>query len=289
MPAACGPSARRSGDLTWFDGTDRDVRRSAVERPSDAELVVVDGAPAVVERGQRRVRAVAHGGGFGAESCLEIDPADRSVRVGGSGASDRLYVVSGDQGTLRVSDLRTGECAEVVVGLTEPGADLGIPREAQGRVFVPDYSTGTVVVVDLEARRAAHTTPLMTPGVEFELIDHDGIVFYNDPGSERAGVVRIDASFSVVAKYDPDDPGAGTGPDDEGDGDGVGAGEGEGARDAAEESRGRRRRGRRGRNRPAGWRRCRVHPARPRSRRRRAGRPRRGRPGRRRRPAGRRG
>src|SRR4029453_1519851 len=54
---------------------------------------------------------------------------------------------------------------------------------------------------------------LVVPGTEFELFERDGIVFYNDPGSERAGVVRVDGTFSEVDKYDPDRPGAGLGPE----------------------------------------------------------------------------
>jgi PKD repeat protein len=226
---------RTSGDLTWFDGAERASRRAAVDDPATAELVVLDGAAAVVERAGRLVRSVDDSGGFRSEACLEIDPLDRSVRVGGSERARRLYVVSGDDGALRVSDLGSGTCGDVVIEVADPGSDLGAPQESRGRVFVPDYTSGTVIVVDLETREVTRTGELVAPGTEFELFDRDGIVFYNDPGSERAGVVHVDGSFAAVRKYDPDRPGAGVVPADGRDGvpDSEQAGAGDGADDGA--------------------------------------------------------
>lgn len=207
-----------SGDLTWFDGADRGARSEAVPEPAGAELAVLGGEVALVERSGRRVRALDRGGRFGDSTCLDIDPADESVEVGGSPSARRLYVVSGDQGVLRVSDLASGGCGDVAIEVAAPRSDLGVPREAQGRVFVPDYTTGTVVVVDVDDRQVSRTGELVTPGEPFELFDQDGIVFYNDPATERAGVVRVDGSFAAVTKYDPDRPGGGVDPDDGGDG-----------------------------------------------------------------------
>jgi PKD repeat protein len=202
-----------TGDLVWFDGTDRHVRRAVADDPGDTQLVVIDGQPALVDRATRVVRTVGDDGGFRARSCLDIDPADRSVRVAGSDVSRRLLVVSGDDGVLRVSDLGSGECGEVVIDVADPDSDLGAPQESQGKVFIPNFTTGKVVIVDLETRERTDTGELVVPGTEFELFERDGIVFYNDPGSERAGVVRVDGTFSDVDKYDPDRPGAGLVPE----------------------------------------------------------------------------
>jgi hypothetical protein len=68
-------------------------------------------------------------------------------------------------------------------------------------VFVPDYSDGTVAVVDVAAQRVTTTAEPVAPG-RFELFAVDGMVFYNDPGSEQAGVIRLDGTFVAVRKYD---------------------------------------------------------------------------------------
>jgi streptogramin lyase len=84
-----------SGDLVWFDGPERRDRPTVVDDPGSAELVVVHGAPAVVDRAARRVNRVGGSGGFTREACVEMDPADDSLRFGGSFGDDRVYVVSG--------------------------------------------------------------------------------------------------------------------------------------------------------------------------------------------------
>jgi PKD repeat protein len=228
---------RATGDLTWFDGTERHSRPAVAADPATAELVTIDGEPAIVERGERTVRTIEDDGGTSGETCLEIDPADASIAVGGSARAARLYVASGDDGLLRVSDVGARRCGDVVVEVAPPGSELGTPQEAQEHVFVPDFTSGTVAIVDIASRRVTHTGVLVTPSTVFELFAEDGIVFYNDPASERAGVVSVDGTFAPVAKYDPERPGEGLDPDDDAEGsptpDAAARGTGEGVDEGA--------------------------------------------------------
>jgi hypothetical protein len=198
-----------SGDLTWFDGVERGSRPEVTDQPGQAELAVVDGRAALVDRQERTVVPLDGGGGRSDGACIDMDPRDETVRMAGSPASPRLYTVSGADGVLRVSDLDAGQCDELAVTVADPDHDLGQPRESAGRIFVPDYTTGRVAVVDPVRRSVVTTGELVEPGGLFELFPEDGIVFYNDPASERAGVVDVDGTFTPVAKFDPDDPTAG--------------------------------------------------------------------------------
>jgi hypothetical protein len=81
--------------------------------------------------------------------CLDIAPGDATVHFGGSAVRRRVYSVSGDQGVLRVSDLDSGTCKEVAISVFPGGNDLGDPLESQGRLFAPNFTTGTVAVVDV--------------------------------------------------------------------------------------------------------------------------------------------
>jgi hypothetical protein len=200
-----------TGDLVWFEGSERHDRPAVVDEPTGAELVVAGGRPAVVDPAARAVTRVGSGGGLGAEACIDIDPGDPTVRFAGS-EDARVFVVSGEDGLLRVSDLGGGECGDVALAVADPGSDLGRPQEVAGRVLVPNFTAGTVAVVDLEAESVTETGELVTPGTEFELIGEDGIAYYNVPGSEVAGVVHLDGTFSAVAKYDPGNPGQGVEP-----------------------------------------------------------------------------
>jgi hypothetical protein len=88
-------------------------------------------------------------------------------------------------------------------------AELGTPVETGGRVFVPDFTTGRVWIVDLaQAKVVAQPQVISTPA-HFQLLVRDGIVFFNDPASEHAGVLRLDGGVRPIAKYDPRNPGKG--------------------------------------------------------------------------------
>src|SRR5204863_7708938 len=50
---------------------------------------------------------------------------------------------------------------------------------------------------------------VLDPRTRFELVGRDGVVFYNDPQTEHAGVLRLDGGFTAVPKYDPKHPGNG--------------------------------------------------------------------------------
>jgi hypothetical protein len=73
-------------------------------------------------------------------------------------------------------------------------------------VFVPDYSTGQVWVVDPAGPRVVAKPRVLEPGTSFQLLTRDGVVFFNDPDSEHAGVLTLDGGVRPVTKYDPTDP-----------------------------------------------------------------------------------
>jgi hypothetical protein len=197
-----------SGDLVWFDGRQRHERPAVVDDPAGAELVDAGGSPVLVDRAARRVWALGRSGRPGAGACVDMRVGDGTVRFGGAGGGRRVYAVSGAQGVLRVSDLRTGECTALAQAVAPPGHELGAPVEVDGYVFVPDYRDGTVTVVDVARGRVATTDRPVAEG-RFDLFAEEGFVFYNDPETERAGVIHLDGTFSAVQKYNPRNPGDG--------------------------------------------------------------------------------
>jgi hypothetical protein len=194
-----------SGDLVWFERGERHDRPAVTDDAAAAELVAVDGEPVLVDPVARSVRRVGADGGLDDTACLDIGAGDESLRFGGSHRRPLVFAVSGDQGVLRVSDLASGGCSAVAIPLFDPGDELGAPVEARGRVFVPNFTTGTVAVVDLDDEQVVVTDDPVADGT-FELFDQDGIVFYNDRDSERAGVIHVDGTVAATRKYDPAAP-----------------------------------------------------------------------------------
>lgn len=225
---------RGSGDVVRLDDRGGKARVSAGVT-AGGRLVLAGGRLTVVDPTARTVRTLGDGGEPGAGACLETASADGSVVVGGGQSRPEVYAVSGQRGTLVISDLTTGRC-DTVVDLAAAGHDLGEPREVAGRLFLPDFTDGRVVVVDIGQRRVVGRPEVLPAGTRFELVVQGPFVFFNDPSSFRAGAIRLDGSTRVVEKYNPDRPGAGL-TDGAGSGDnGNGGSAGDGADGAQAEA-----------------------------------------------------
>lgn len=191
-----------SGDLVWLDHDGTVGRRTAAVSPSGTRLVVAAGQ-AVVLTGAA-VRPLGPDGTLGAATCLADGADDAAAAVAGSPDGERVYTASGRRGVLLVSDLVRHTC-DGAVDLGAANHVLGTPAETAGRVFVPDATTGQVYVVDL-ARRTVTPVRVMPTGRPFQLVPGSGFMFYNDPASELAGVIRLDGTNEPIQKYDPARP-----------------------------------------------------------------------------------
>jgi hypothetical protein len=192
-----------TGDLVWVRDGQRRSRR-AVARPGGGMLVFAGGAPVIVDPASRTAtRFDPLTGAIRGTTELDLRPDDR-IAVTGANTTDRLYVVVA-RGVLAVCDLAATTCP-TVVPLGGSGADLGAAVESGGRIFVPDYATGRVWVVDPDTRRVVAQPRVLDPRIRFQLLSQDGVVFFNDPDSEHAGVIRLDGGVRPVPKYDPSHP-----------------------------------------------------------------------------------
>ncbi len=192
-----------TGELIWVRDGQRHSRRGAV-RPGAGMLVLAGGAPVLVDPAGRTAALLdPRTGAARGTTDLDLRPGDR-IQVTGSAGAARLYVVAA-RGVLAICDLTAATCP-TIVPLGGEGADLGAAVESAGRVFVPDYASGRVWVVDVGERRVVAQPKVLDRGTRFQLLSRDGVVFFNDPLSEHAGVIRLDGGVRPVAKYDPRHP-----------------------------------------------------------------------------------
>src|SRR6266511_2953475 len=192
-----------TGDLIWLDGGKRGLRRGAVTAGAGL-LVLADDAPVLVDTTARRADVLDRSTAQVRRSVtLDLRPGEQ-IAVSGSPHAARLYVAAA-RGVLSVCELTRADCA-TAVPLSPDATDLGSPVETGGRVFVPDYRTGQVWIVDLAGARVVARPQVLHPRTKFQLLTRDGLVFFNDPDSEQAGVIDLDGGFTPVAKYDPAHP-----------------------------------------------------------------------------------
>jgi hypothetical protein len=192
-----------SGDLIWITDGRRHTRRAAAA-PGAGLLTLAGGAPVLVDAQARTATTLDPDTGAARHSvALDLRAGER-IQVAGSAHSARVYLVA-SRGVLAACDLTAALC-DTAVPLGSGTADLGVPVETGGRIFVPDFTTGRVWIVDLKQQRVVAQPQVIDKPTRFQLLSRDGIVFFNDPDSEHAGVVRLDGGVRRVAKYDPADP-----------------------------------------------------------------------------------
>src|SRR6266545_1129116 len=192
-----------TGDLIWIEHGRRHSRRGATT-PGAGLLALADGTPVLVDTVRRTAAALDPATGAVRHTTeLDLRPGDR-VRVSGSPHALRVYVVAA-RGLVSICELTEPTC-RAAVPLVADQVDPGPAVEAGGRVFVPDYRSGQVWIIDLGRPRVVSQPRVLSPPAPFQLIARDGVVFFNDPQSERAGVIRLDGGVRPVAKYDPKSP-----------------------------------------------------------------------------------
>jgi uncharacterized repeat protein (TIGR02543 family) len=193
-----------SGDVVWIDRGQRHSRRG-VAAPGAGLLTIADGNPVVVDTNRRTATVLdPHDGGTRNTVNLDLRSGDR-LQLSGSPHSGQIYLVA-SRGVLAICALTESTCGSAVPLGAAGNGQLGTPVETGGRLFVPDYGTGKVWIVDLKQPRVIAQPKVLDEMTQFQLLSRDGVVFYNDPNSEQAGVIRLDGGFTAVAKYDPKNP-----------------------------------------------------------------------------------
>ncbi len=185
-----------TGDLSRFDGGGRQVHAHAAA-PGGGLLAVAGGAPVVVDTKGGTATVLDPGSGAARRSVPLNLRAGDGIQVSGSADGRRLYLVAG-RGLLSICDLDRASCDTAVPLHAD---EFGAPVESGGRVFVPDYSTGEVWVVDVAGASVLARPSVLPGGTRFQLLSRDGVVFFNDPASARAGVIGLDGGVREVAKY----------------------------------------------------------------------------------------
>jgi streptogramin lyase len=186
------------------------VRRTSVsvDGSDRVGLVLVGGRPAVVDftgtdfTGVHPVVEVIDPGSatVGRSACVGVSPGDPLAVAGGSG-SLRVWVVSGSVGRLFESDLVSNSCGGGVM-VSPGGRRFEAPVEVGGRVFLADETTGQVEVLDAATLRpVAPVGRVLAPGSEFEVFAKDGIVFFDDPATQNAGIIRPDGTVVRAVTY----------------------------------------------------------------------------------------
>lgn len=187
----------KTGDLVWLTGGVRRTRPSATRT---ARLAITVDQPAVVDPGRGTAELLSPETGAVTRSVETGLKDDDTVLVGGSADLPRLLIASRTRGELITCSFGTGSCS-APVRISAPGAELGTPLDLGAHAVVPDHSTGRAAVVDLATARVVAEHDLFGRPTRFEIVVRDGIVFFNDPNGNVAGVLDLAGDVRTVTKY----------------------------------------------------------------------------------------
>ena len=192
-----------TGDLTWINDGESHTRRQDLQ-PGPGTLVLADNAPVLINI-PGRTATTLNPETVNTENTTQLDVhPDDTIQLAGSLHAPRLHLVT-SRGDLTTCDLTSTAC-EDAIPLGDAGQDLGPPLDTGNHIFIPDHTHGRVWIVDLQEKRVMAQPTVLKPLARFELLNHDGIVFFNDPYSERAGIIRHDGTVIHVPKHDAQPP-----------------------------------------------------------------------------------
>ena len=160
--------------------------------------------------GRQRARTIgATSGKPAAASCLTVSNSPAPLVSGSS--SDRSWVlaVQSSAGVLVVADTARHVCTPITLGPTSQTPRYGRPVEHAGLVFVPDITTGEIIVLD----PTNATTPLRgriyvgLVGANLSLSSTQEFAWFADAQSDVVGVIDRDLVASLLHIGGSDDAG----------------------------------------------------------------------------------
>jgi PKD repeat protein len=186
-----------TGDLVWLTGGEPRRSPGAV---GNGHLAITGDQPAVVDPARGTAELLDDDTGVVVRTSRAALRAGDAVAVTGSTRRSGVLIANSTRGELIMCGFGADTCGEPVEVSAE-GADLGNAVEVGDHAVVPDYSTGSAAVVDLATARVVARHELFSRPTRFELLARDGIVFFNDPSGNTAGVLDLAGDVRTVVKY----------------------------------------------------------------------------------------
>lgn len=180
----------------------------SVGSPGDTLRLTMAGAVPVVtdetnstvtvaqDSGSRQTVNLPAPGGVGAATLLTPSSTDGALVPLLAPAARQMVLV----------DTRTGAPTSVSLdGLADH--DLGVPQTLGTRVYIPDNTTGRLIVYDAGAGEMLNQITVTGKRTKLDLFPHDGMLWAND--AQGATAVSVDESGAVhsISKYTADVPG----------------------------------------------------------------------------------
>jgi hypothetical protein len=178
------------------------------EAGHDLALTLAGGRPVVTDRTAAAMKVLTVTGVRGTfelgGTVAGADPAGVLVPTRTDGSA--VPVLAPGSGDLVVVDVRSRHTVRAHVPVE--GRDLGAPQLLGKRVYLPDESTGRLLVYDTSLSALAEPVRVTDGAGELELFVRDGLLWVNDQDGAAAAVIDAEGEVRHIGKYETDVPSA---------------------------------------------------------------------------------
>jgi hypothetical protein len=192
-----------TGELGSVTGS-RAGQRVPVGSPGDVlALTIAGGVPVVTDATAGTMTALPPNG---ARQTVNLPLAGGTMLAPRATDGTVVPLLAPSAHQIVVVDLTSGRPTAVALDGVS-GHDLGAPQALGGRVYVPDNTTGTLLVYDHASGRML--SPIQVSGVpgRIEMFEHDGLLWANDADGSAAVSVDSSGTSRPISKYSTDLPG----------------------------------------------------------------------------------
>ncbi|WP_067018691.1 hypothetical protein [Streptomyces dysideae] len=178
------------------------------EAGHDLALTLAGGRPVVTDRtaAEMKVLTVTGTQGTFALDGATAGSAPAGLLVPASTDGSVVPVLATGSGELMMTDVRSRHTLRARV--PAEGHDLGAPQLLGKRVYIPDESTGRLLVYDTSLSALAEPVRITDGAGELELFVRDGLLWVNDQDGATAAVIDADGEVRRIGKYETDVPSA---------------------------------------------------------------------------------
>src|SRR5271165_4774234 len=161
------------------------------------QLVIQGDTPVLVSKADQAVLVLDPGSGQVTRSvALDIPDHGPWIAGGSQGSPNSIVVVSDPSSFAQIVDVVTGHSTSASLGV--PEHHYGTPVVSGGDIFVPDLTTGSVIVLDAgSGKLIGAPINLELHGQTFDLTVCHGYAWFDVPTGDQAGVIVDDKAIAI--------------------------------------------------------------------------------------------
>jgi Fibronectin type III domain len=175
----------------------------------DVTVTIAGGIPVATNATRGTMTVVSRGGGRVTVNLPTPAPAEkpRALLAPSRTEGPLVPIVAGDTGELVVVDTESGTPSSVTFAGVA-GHDLGTPAVLGDRIYVPDQSTGQLLVYDAATDQLLDQITVTTHPSKVDLFVKDGLLWVNNADGPEALSVDSTGNVHRIGKDDKKLPGA---------------------------------------------------------------------------------